>query len=113
MKDAALVSVTLIAIGLAALQVFPNSTARAQSFSREDLDCAVAAIIEDARADKGTTGVNSFHELFFFFIRRLNAQDDQTNWARVVYDRSKLDAQGDSAELLAKCRERYHSSRNR
>jgi hypothetical protein len=68
MKDAALVSVTLIAIGLAALQVFPNRAARAQSFSREDLDCAVAAKIEDARADKGTTGVNSFHELFLFLF---------------------------------------------
>jgi hypothetical protein len=110
MKDAALVSVTLIAIGLAVLLVFPNSTARAQSFSREDLDCAVAAIIEDAQADKCTAGENSFHELFLFFIRRLNVQDDQTNWARVVYDRSKLNAKGDSAVLLAKCRELYQSS---
>jgi hypothetical protein len=113
MKDAALVSVTLIAIGLAALQVFPNTAARAQSFSREDLDCAVAATIEDARADKGTTGQNSFHELFLFFIRRLNAQDDQTNWARIVHDRSKLNPKGDSAELLAKCTELYQSSLHR
>ena len=87
--------------------------ARAQSFSRQDLDCAVAATIEDARADKGTTGENSFHELMIFFILRLNAQDDQTNWARVVYDRSKLYPKRYSAELLAKCTELYQSSLHR
>jgi hypothetical protein len=84
--------------------------AKAQSFSRQDLDCAVAVTIEGARADKGTTGDNSFHELIIFFVRRLNAQDDQTNWARVVYDRSKLNPKRDSAELLAKCTELYQSS---
>jgi hypothetical protein len=41
---------------------------KAQSFSRQDLDCAVAATIEDARADKGTTGNNSFHELSIFLF---------------------------------------------
>ena len=87
--------------------------ARAQSFSREDLDCAVAATIADARADKGTTGDSSFHELIIFFVRRLNAQDDQTNWARVVYDRSKLNRKRGSAELLAKCTELYQSSLHR
>ena len=76
--------------------------ARAQSFSRQDLDCAVAATIEDERADKGTTGENSFHELMIFFIFRLNAQDDQTNWARVVYDRSKLNRKRGSAWLSGK-----------
>ena len=85
----------------------------AQSFSRQDLDCAVAATIEEARADKGTTGENSFHELILFFLRRLNAQDDQTNWARVVYDRSKLNPKQDSAELLAKCTGLYQSSLHR
>jgi hypothetical protein len=84
--------------------------AKAQSFSRQDLDCAVAATIKDARADKRTTEDNSFHELIIFFLRRLNAQDDQTNWARVVYDRSKLNPKGYSAELLAKCTELYQSS---
>ena len=87
--------------------------ARAKSFSRQDLDCAVAATIEDERADKGTTGENSFHELMIFFILRLNAQDDQTNWARVVYDRSKLNRKRASAELLAKCTELYQSSLHR
>jgi hypothetical protein len=80
--------------------------AKAQSFSRQDLDCAVAATIKGARA----TGDNSFHELIIFFVRRLNAQDDQTNWARVVYDRSKLNPKRDSAEFLAKCAELYQSS---
>jgi hypothetical protein len=84
--------------------------AKAQSFSRQDLDCAVAATIESARADKRTTGDNSFHELIIFFLRRLNTQDDQTNWARVVYDRSQLNRKRDSAELLAKCTELYQSS---
>jgi hypothetical protein len=84
--------------------------AKAQSFNRQDLDCAVAATIESARANKGTTGENSFHELMIFFIRRLNAQDDQTNWARVVYDRSQLNRKRVSAELLAKCTELYQSS---
>ena len=84
--------------------------AKAQSFSRQDLDCAVAATINGARADKDTTGDNSFHELIIFFVRRLNAQDDQTNWARVVYDRSKSNPKRDSAELLAKCAELYQSS---
>jgi hypothetical protein len=51
--------------------------------------------------------------LLIFFLRRLNAQDDQTNWARVVYDRSKLNPKGDSAELLATCRELYQSSVHR
>ena len=69
--------------------------------------------IEDERADKGTTGENSFHELMIFFILRLNAQDDQTNWARVVYDRSKLNPKRGSAELLAKCTELYQSSLHR
>jgi hypothetical protein len=87
--------------------------AQAQSFSRQDLDCAVAATVEGARTDRGTTGDNNFHELIIFFVRRLNAQDDQTNWARVVYDRSQLSPRRNSAELLAKCTELYQSSVNR
>ena len=87
--------------------------AKAQSFSRQDLDCAVAATIKGARADKDTTGDNSFHELIIFFVRRLNAQDDQTNWARVVYDRSNLKQKGGSAQLLAKCIELYRQSLHR
>jgi hypothetical protein len=87
--------------------------AKAQSYNRQDLDCAVAATIEGARADKGGTGDNSFHELVIFFIRRLNVQDDQTNWARVVYDRSQLTRKRGSAELLAKCTELYQSSLQR
>jgi hypothetical protein len=85
--------------------------AKAQSYNRQDLDCAVAATIEGARANKGTTEVNSFHEVVIFFLRRLNAQDDQTNWARVVYDRSQLYRRRSSAELFAKCTELYQSSR--
>ena len=38
--------------------------------------------------------------MIIFFVRRLNAQDDQTNWARVVYV-SKSNPKRDSAELLA------------
>ena len=85
--------------------------ARAQSFNRQDLDCAVAATIERARA--GTTRENSSSELAIFFIDRLVARDDQTNWARVVYDRSKLNHKGGSAELLAKCTELYLQSIHR
>ena len=88
-------------------------SARAQSFSRQDLDCAVAAKIEDERAGQGTTEKNSFHELIIFFIRRLNAQDDQTNWAKIVYDRSKLDPKRNSTELLGKCTELYQLSLRR
>ena len=84
--------------------------AEAQSFNRQDLDCAVAATIEGARADKGGAGDNSLHDLVIFFLRRLNVQDDQTNWARVVYDRSQLYHKRHSAELLAKCTELYQSS---
>jgi hypothetical protein len=84
--------------------------AKAQSFNRQDLDCAVAATIESARAGKGTPGDNRFGELIVFFVRRLNAQDDQTNWARLVYDRSKLNPRRYSAELLAKCTALYQSS---
>jgi hypothetical protein len=84
--------------------------AKAESFSRQDLDCAVAATVKGARADKGTTEDNSLRELIIFFLRRLNAQDDQTNWARVVYDRSQLNPRRYSAELLAKCTELYQSS---
>src|SRR5271154_1350074 len=75
--------------------------AKAQPVNRQDLDCAVAATIENARAE--TTGENSSSELTLFFLDRLSAQDDQTNWARVAYDRSKLSHKGGSAELLAKC----------
>jgi hypothetical protein len=85
--------------------------ARAQSFNRQDLDCAVAATIERARA--GTTRENSSPELTHFFIDRLVARDDQTNWARVVYDRSILKQKGGSAELLAKCKELYLQSLHR
>jgi len=87
--------------------------ARAQSFDRQDLDCAVAATIADARAAKGPTGESSFNELINFFIRRLVAQDDQTNWARVAYDRSQLYPKQGSAELLAKCTEIYQSALHR
>jgi hypothetical protein len=86
--------------------------ANAESFSRQDLDCAVAATVESARADKGATGDN-FHKLIVFFVRRLNAQDDETNWTRVVYDRSKLYPKRYSAELLTKCTELYQSSLHR
>jgi hypothetical protein len=84
--------------------------AKAQSFNHQDLDCAVAATIKSARAHKDMTGDDSAHELISFFLRRLNEQDDQTNWARVVYDRSQLYRKRDSAELLAKCTEIYQSS---
>ena len=84
--------------------------AKAQSFSRQDLDCAVAATNARARAEKSATGENSFHDMVIFILRRLNVQDDQTNWARVVYDRSQLSRRGYSAELLAKCTELYQSS---
>lgn len=84
--------------------------ARAQSFNRQDLDCAVAAVIEEALAEKGTTAEKSFHEMFLFFLRRLNAEDDQTNWARVAYDRSKLNPRRYTGELLARCTELYQSS---
>ena len=83
----------------------------AQQFNRQDLDCAVAATIEDARA--GTTGENRSSDLTLFFIERLIVQDDQTNWARVVYDRSKLNHKGGSAELLTKCTELYRLSGHR
>jgi hypothetical protein len=81
--------------------------ARAQPVNRQDLDCAVAATIENARAGRDE---NSPSKLILFFFRRLVAQDDQTNWARLVYDRSKLKRKGDSAELLAKCTELYLQS---
>jgi hypothetical protein len=81
----------------------------AKAFDHQDLDCAVAAKIENA--DKGTTG--SFYGLFLFFLHRLVAQDNQTNWARVVYDRSKLNPKQNSAELLARCTEIYQSSLHR
>jgi hypothetical protein len=74
---------------------------------RQDLDCAVAATIEKAR---GRTDENSPSKLINFFIGRLVAQDDQTNWARLVYDRSQLKHKGDSAELFAKCMELYLQS---
>jgi hypothetical protein len=84
--------------------------ARAQSFNRQDLDCAVAVTIENARADadKGTT-----REMFLFFLARLIAQDDETNWARTVYDLSQLKPKRDPAEVLAKCTELYQSSVHR
>jgi len=106
-----------IGMRLASIAIFVifslGLSARAQSFSRQDLDCAVAAKIEDERADESTTGENSFHELVIFFIRRLNAQDDETNWAKVVYDRSKLNSKRNSAELLGKCTELYQISLHR
>jgi hypothetical protein len=86
--------------------------ARAQSFDRQDLDCAVAATIE-ARADKGTTGENGIHKLVLFFLDRLVARDDETNWARVVYDRSRFKRYQGSAEFLAQCTELYRSSLHR
>mgnify|MGYP006959142880 CR=1 FL=1 len=85
--------------------------ARAQQFNRQDLDCAVAATIERARA--GTPKEHSSSELTLFFLDRLVARDDQTNWARVVYDRSQLNRKGGSAELLAKCKELYLQSLRR
>ena len=85
--------------------------AGAQSFNRQDLDCAVAATIESKRA--GTARENSTPELTHFFLGRLVAQDDETNWARVVYDRSNLKQKGGSAELLAKCMELYRQSLHR
>ena len=97
----ALITIFVVSLGL---------PAKAQSFDRQDLDCAVAVTIEEARADKGTTDANRFHELLIFFIRRLNVQDDQTNWARIVYDRSKLNPKQDTPELLARCTELHRSS---
>jgi hypothetical protein len=85
--------------------------ATAQPVNREDLDCAVAATIENERA--GTTGENGSSKLTLFFLDRLSARDDQTNWARVVYDRSKLNHKAGSAELLAKCTDLYLQSLHR
>ena len=102
---------------LASIAILPaisfGPPAKAETFSRQDLDCAVAATIEDARAGRGATADNNLHELIIFFVRRLNAQDDETNWARVVYDRSQLNARRNSAELLAACTQLYQSSLHR
>jgi hypothetical protein len=105
MISARLISVTIVILFSLGLP------ARAQSFNRQDLDCAVAASIESKRA--GTAGENSTPELTSFFLSRLVAQDDETNWARVVYDRSGLKQKGGSAELLAKCMELYRQSLHR
>jgi hypothetical protein len=104
MRTASLTIIVVFLLGL---------PARAQSFNRQDLDCAVAAKIEEARAGKDTARENNAHQLLIFFIDRLVAQDDETNWARVAYDRSQLKPKFDSAELLAKCAELYQSSVHR
>jgi hypothetical protein len=96
-----------IAIFVACLSSLP---AKAQSFNRQDLDCAVAATIEEGRANKGAMPDNSFHEMIIFFVRRLVMHDDQTNWARVVYDRSRLSPRRAPVAFLAKCTELYQSS---
>jgi len=105
MISARLISVTIFVLFSLGLP------ARAQSFNRQDLDCAVAATLENKRA--GTARENSTPELTLFFLRRLVAQDDETNWARVVYDRSKLKQKVGSAEFLAKCMELYRQSLDR
>ena len=84
--------------------------AKAQSFNRQDLDCAVAATIEGRRAG---TAKENITELTHFFLGRLVAQDDENNWARVVYDRSNLKQKFVSAELLPKCMELYRQSLRR
>jgi hypothetical protein len=101
-------SARLVSIAIFALFSF-NLPAGAQAFNRQDLDCAVAATGEGAQA--GTTKQNT--ELTIFFINRLVAQDDQTNWARVAYDRYKLSRKGVSAELLARCKELFLQSLRR
>ena len=103
MFSARLVSIAIFALFSLSLP------ARAQAFNRQDLDCAVAATGESERT--GTTTQNT--ELTIFFINRLVARDDQTNWARVAYDRYKMSRKGVSAELLAKCRELYLQSLHR
>lgn len=105
MISARLISVTVFALFSLWLP------AGAQSFNRQDLDCAVAATIESKRA--GTARADSTPELTHFFLGRLVAQDDDTNWARVVYDRSNLKQKGGPAELLAKCIELYRQSLHR
>jgi hypothetical protein len=108
LKQQMILSARLVSITIFALFSLSLPT-RAQPFNRQDLDCAVAATGESARA--GTTTQNT--ELTLFFINRLVAQDDQTNWARVAYDRHKLSRKGVSAELLAKCKELYLQSLHR
>ena len=100
----------LVSVAISALFSL-SLPAKAQEFNRQDLDCAVAARIESDRA--AATRQNSSSELTVFFINRLVARDDQTNWARVVYDRSQLNRKGGSAELLAKCKELYLQSTHR
>jgi hypothetical protein len=99
-----LASIAIFAVFLSGLPV------KAQSFNRQDLDCAVAATLEEGRADKGATADNNFHEMIIFFVRRLIVHDDQTNWARVVYDRSHLSPRRAPVAFLAKCTELYQSS---
>jgi len=108
LKQQMILSARLVSLTIFALFSLSLPT-RAQSFNRQDLDCAVAATGEGAQA--GTTTQNT--ELTLFFINRLVAQDDQTNWTRVAYDRYKLSRKGISAELLAKCKELYFQSRPR
>ncbi len=83
-------------------------SSKAQSFNRQDLDCAVAATLESKRA--GPLSEYRTPELIHFFLGRLVAQDDETNWARVVYDRSNLKQKRGSAEILPKCLELYRQS---
>jgi hypothetical protein len=92
---------------IAIFVVFSLTLPAKAQINRQDLDCAVALTVEGARADadKGTT-----REMFLFFLGRLIAQDDETNWARTVYDISQLKSKRDPSELLPKCTELYQSS---
>jgi hypothetical protein len=69
-----------------------------------DLACAVGATLEMITAPTNGSERQSFYELSLFYIGRLSARDDHTNWGTIVA-KSMVGRKGQhsSLALMKKC----------
>lgn len=101
----------LIGVLFLAMVVFASLYAsEAQTVTAQDLDlgCAIAGTVEVIEAhDKEMR--DAFYAFTLFFLGRLSARDDKTNWNKIIMnDLREARKKGISAGLMSRCTVIFH-----
>ena len=94
----------LAAMLLVALLPMFCAEANAQTANDFDLVCAVTAGAEMGASPKGSAAQSAALMVWTFYLGRLSARDDETNWNTVVKGKvAELRERARSKELYSKC----------
>src|SRR5271163_3688348 len=94
-----------------ALPLLASPALAANDLSPEDLDmvCAITSAAE-MRANPEDTETQTAAALWVFYLGRLSARDDVTDWSKVVLGRvAEMDDKARSPELFASCMDFFSS----